>query len=563
MCEPQSHFACFSSLLPPRALGIQKHTTCTLQERNSIMAIISTLFESAIQHSTRSNGMKLLLALVVLVVYKYRSHAIGTRPRRDLKQPKGAVPFLGHMPLLASIPGTRLYHFFEKQYNELGPVWSISLPFIGRMIQIDSPEVLEHCVKTNFWSYEKGPILQGALYDLTGNGIFASDGEHWRFQRKLASQIFTVKAFRQYTSDSFMSEGRKVLDFLGQAADAGTIIDFHLLMHNYTLDTFGLISFGQSYDCLKNGGKEVPFAASFDSLGRVCSTRFLNPVWKLYERLSGVGKKVQYDRALVRRHAENIIAKRRKEGYHSSRKDLLQWLLETPAEDGKPLSDELVMDNIINFTIAGRDTTAETIAWLFYILHRDSADKDVLNTLRQEVDSFFAGSDQSYDAFKQQKYSEAWYDQLLFIHYELFLVISALRIYPSVPRNLKLCVADDTLPGGTKIYKGEWITWSSYVMGRSEKIWGPDAKEFKPSRWINSEKPSPAKYNVFHLGPRVCLGQQFATVQVQVILGMMLQSFEFELVEPSKEPTYGASVTLSMDGGLPMRVKRRGGASAI
>ena len=71
-------------------------------------------------------------------------------------------------------------------------------------------------------------------------GIFASDGEHWRVQRKLASQIFTVKAFREYTSDSFVSEGRKVLDFLGQAADAGTIVDFHLLMHNYTLDSFGL-----------------------------------------------------------------------------------------------------------------------------------------------------------------------------------------------------------------------------------------------------------------------------------------------------------------------------------
>ncbi|KAF9962816.1 hypothetical protein BGZ70_007873 [Mortierella alpina] len=531
------------------------------------MAVLSKLLESVLQHATRSNQMKMLLAVAVMVVYKYRSHAIGTRPRRDLKQPKGAVPFLGHMPLLASIPGTKLYHFFEKQYNELGPVWSISLPFIGRMIQIDSPEILEHCVKTNFWSFEKGPILQGALYDLTGNGklhnvmslsklwcllacIFASDGEHWRFQRKLASQIFTVKAFRQYTSDSFITEGRKVLDFLGEAADAGTVFDFHLLMHNFTLDSFGLISYGQSYGCLKNGGNKVPFAESFDSLGQVCSTRFLNPAWRLYERLSGVGKKVRDDRALIRRHAENIIAQRRREGYHRSSKDLLQWLLETPADDGKPMSDELVMDNILNFTIAGRDTTAQTISWMFYLLHRDGADKDVLNTLRQEVDSFFASSDMSYDAFKQQKYSEACFHE-------------ALRIYPAVPRNLKVCVADDTLPGGTKIYKGEWITWSSYVMGRSEKIWGPDAKEFKPSRWINSEKPSPAKYNVFHLGPRVCLGQQFATIQVLVIIGMMLESFEFELVDPSTEPTYGASVTLCMDGGLPMRVKRRGVATAV
>ncbi|KAF9563775.1 hypothetical protein EC968_004718 [Mortierella alpina] len=431
------------------------------------MAILSKLYESAIQHAARFSNMKMLLAVVVLVVYRYRSHATGTRPRRDLKQPKGAVPLLGHMPMLASIPGTKLYHFFEKQYNELGPVWSISLPFIGRMIQIDSPEILEHCVKTNFWSYEKGPILQGAL-----------------------------------------------------------------------------ISFGQSYECLKNGGNQVPFAASFDSLGEVCSTRFLNPAWKLYERVTGVGKKVQYDRAVIRKHAEDIITKRRKEGYRGSKKDFLQWLLETPTEDGQPMSDELVMDNIINFTIAGRDTTAQAISWLFYLLHRDSADKDVLNTLRQEIDDFFAGGDLSYDAFKQQKYAEACFNEL--------------------PRNLKLCVADDTLPGGTKIHKGEWITWSSYVMGRSEKIWGPDAKEFKPSRWIDSEKPSPAKYNVFHLGPRVCLGQQFATIQVLVVVGMMLQSFEFELVEPSKEPTYGASVTLCMDGGLPMRVSRRGGdAKAI
>ncbi|CAO3573680.1 unnamed protein product [Mortierella alpina] len=347
-----------------------------------------------------------------------------------------------------------------------------------------------------------------------------------------------------------MIEGKKVLDFLGEAADAGTVFDFHLLMHNFTLDSFGLISFGQSYGCLKNGGDKVPFATSFDNLGQICSTRFLNPAWKLYERLSGVGKKVRDDRALIRRHAEEIIAKRRREGYHRSSKDLLQWLLETPADDGKPMSDELVMDNILNFTIAGRDTTAETISWLFYLLHRDGADKDVLSTLRQEVDSFFEGSDRSYDAFKQQKYSEACFHE-------------ALRIYPAVPRNLKVCVADDTLPGGTKIYKGEWITWSSYVMGRSEKIWGPDAKEFKPSRWINSEKPSPAKYNVFHLGPRVCLGQQFATIQVLVVVGLMLESFEFELADPSTEPRYGASVTLCMDEGLPMRVKRRSGATAV
>jgi len=133
----------------------------------------------------------------------------------------------------------------------------------------------------------------------------------------------------------------------------------------------------------------------------------------------------------------------------------------------------------------------------------------------------------------------------------------ALRLYPVSPRNLRFCVKDDVLPDGTKIHAGEWVAWSSYVMGRSERIWGPDAKQFRPSRWINTERPAQGKFPVFSVGPRVCLGQQFATIEAMSMLGMILQSFEISLAEPSKEAKYGISVTLPMADGLGMRVKRR------
>lgn len=131
---------------------------------------ITELVKNVLQHATRANNLKLLLTLSAFFIYKYRSHAIGTRRRADLKEPKGAYPLLGHMPLLAMIPGTKLYDFFEKNYRELGPVWSISLPVIGRMIQGDTPEMVEHVLKGNFWAYEKGPIFKGALGDLFGSG---------------------------------------------------------------------------------------------------------------------------------------------------------------------------------------------------------------------------------------------------------------------------------------------------------------------------------------------------------------------------------------------------------
>ncbi|KAF9380463.1 hypothetical protein CPC16_010309 [Podila verticillata] len=508
------------------------------------MSAISHFLTTLVQNGPKANNAKIVAAVVALLLFKYRSHAIGTRPRRELKQPRGAVPLLGHMPLMLSIPGTKLYDFFVKQNEELGPVWSISLPIIGRMIQGDTPEMVEHVLKTNFWAYEKGPIFYSAMGDLFGNGIFNVDGHEWKMQRRLASHIMNVKAFREYTSDVFVKEGEKVIEYLGKAADAGTVVDFHLLMLQFTLDSFGSISFGESFGCLDNIDKPVDFAVSFDDLTGVCSDRLVDPTWKIREMFSSVGKKASYDKELIGKHAFKLIEKRRREGFHGTKKDLLQLFMDTKDDNGQPLSDDMLKDAILNFTIAGRDTTAQALSWMFYSLNREGADQIVLDTLVQEVDDVLQGGQPTYETYKQQKFAEA-------------CLYESLRLFPSVPRNLKQCVQDDILPDGTHIYKGEWFTWSSYVMGRSELVWGADAKEYKPSRWIGTEKPSQGKFSSFHAGPRVCIGQQFATIEALTMIAMILSKFRIELVEPNKLPAYGVSVTLPMLDGLPIRVHRR------
>ncbi|KAF9020077.1 hypothetical protein BGZ52_002863 [Haplosporangium bisporale] len=141
----------------------------------------------------------------------------------------------------------------------------------------------------------------------------------------------------------------------------------------------------------------------------------------------------------------------------------------------------------------------------------------------------------------------------------------ALRLSPPVPRALRQCVRDDVLPDGTRVYAGEYVTWGGYVMGRSESIWGPDALEYKPSRWLGSVKPSANKFVSFHGGPRVCVGQQFAILQAQTIVALIFQSFEVRLEDPAKIATYAPSLTLPIQGGLKIRLKRRrnGGESEI
>ncbi|KAG0339756.1 hypothetical protein BG000_001432 [Podila horticola] len=494
------------------------------------MSATAQLVQYLNQLATRSNSKKLVLSLILLVLYKYRSHALGTRPRRDLKQPR-ALPLVGHMFTMSTIPGPKLNAFYLKMYDQFGPVWAVSLPGIGRMIQGDSPEIVEHVLKTNFWAYEKGPILKGVMNDLFGDGIFQSDGPRWRFQRKLASHIFTVKAFKEYVSEVFVNEGNKVIEYLGKAADQGIIVDFHQLMLHFTLDSFGTVSFGKSFGCLDNIERRVPFAVSFDELTATCSERLVDPAWRIRERLTSAGAKAQ----------------------DSKKKDLLDWFLEATDDDGHPLPDAMIKDFILNFTIAGRDMTAQALSWMFYLLHRTESDPEVRRRLVQEVDEVLQGSEPTYETHKQQKYAEAWYKQYVFLSH----AANGLRLYPAVPRNIKIAVQDDVWPDGTRIYKGEWFSWSSYVMGRSTVIWGSDAREYKPERWVNTEKPSQGKFNSFHAGPRVCLGQQFATIEALTVIGMILSKFSIELVYPDQEPAYGTSVTMPMADGLPVRIHRR------
>ncbi|KAF9917364.1 Protein kinase alk2, partial [Lobosporangium transversale] len=313
--------------------------------------------------------------------------------------------------------------------------------------------------------------------------------------------------------------------------------------------SFGEIAFGQSFGCLKNPEQEVEFAVAFDRLNHALSERIVSPIWKIKDWWTGHGDVVRKDTKTVHEFAYNVIRKRRQEieengGHEREHKDLMQLFMDTRDEHGELLSDEMLKDELINMILAGRDTTAQALSWMFYLMHRSEASPEILRQATEEINDVLKDNLPTYDSIKQQKYVEACF-------YE------TLRLYPSVPQNIKVCVQDDVLPGGIRVYKGENIGWCSWAMGRLESLWGRDAKEFKPERWLTGEKPSSAKFVSFHLGPRTCLGQQFATIEAITITSMLLQKFTFELVDPDTEPTYIPALTLPMATGLAVRVKHR------
>ncbi|KAG0340365.1 hypothetical protein BG004_006460 [Podila humilis] len=499
---------------------------------------------------SRSNVAKVLAVYAIYILTKYRRSVWGIRPRNEIPGPPG-YPLIGNAIEMARTPRNKIHQRQTLLHEIYGPTYTVCAPFVGRMIQVRDPADVEHVLKTNFWAYEKGSRFKKGLMPLVGEGIFSADGQHWKWQRKLASLIFNVRAFRDYTSHVFVNEAQIVLDYLGTKADANQPVDLLGLFYKFTLDSFGEIAFGASFDCLKNPDVETPFAEAFDRLNHSISGRFMNPIWQLMDWWSGKDKIVARDSKYLKGFALDLIKKRRQNGFDGKHRDLMQLFMETTDDNGEPLSDDMLIDTLLNFIIAGRDTTAQALSWMFYLLLRSQSDPTILQSLVHESESVLQGGNPTYESTKLQKFAEACFHE-------------ALRLYPSVPKNGKTCVQDDVLPSsGIRVYKGETVGWSSWAMGRDTNIWGPDAKEFNPQRWLTGEKPSASKFVSFHLGPRTCLGQQFATIEAITIMSMMVSQFTFELVNPADEPAYVASLTLPMANGLQVRVKRRSDASAV
>ncbi|KAF9939472.1 hypothetical protein BGZ65_010401 [Modicella reniformis] len=496
---------------------------------------MTTLTRLFVQMFTRSNTYKAFGAYILYILFKYRNTAFGVRPRPDLEGPRG-LPLLGSMIEFLRRPRSENYQYQMRNHEILyGSCYTVSLPGVGRIINIADPDMLDHVLRVNFWAYEKGAYLRDNLAPM-----------HWRWQRKLTSHIFNVKSFRAYTSDVFCREVQLVIDYLSTAANTGKVVDLQNIFYLFTLDSFGEIAFGQSFGCLKDPEREVEFATAFDRLNHALSYRVISPIWRLKDWWTGNGKVVEQDTKTVHEFAYNVIRKRREilaEGKQDC-KDLMQLFMDARDENDQPLSDEMLKDELINMVLAGRDTTAQALSWMFYLMHRTDVNSDIMNQMTQEIDNVLKGGLPTYESTKQQKYAEACF-------------LETLRLYPSVPQNIKVCVEDDILPGGTRIYKGEHIGWCPWAMGRLETVWGPDAKEFNPDRWLIGEKFTPGKFVSFHLGPRTCLGQQFATIEAITITSMLLQKFTFELVDPNVEPAYIPAITLPMATGLPVRVKRR------
>ncbi|KAG0250541.1 hypothetical protein BG011_008266 [Mortierella polycephala] len=522
------------------------------------------------------------IALLTGAVIKYPNRAIFCRNRPDLIERGCHVPeypLLGSLPhLLRAKDPLKLLHWFLEQR---GDVATFTFPGMGRVILVNNAKLLEYMLKTNFDNYVKGEFLQSLLSDILGpSSIFLTDGPEWRHHRKTSAGVFSTKFHRSLVQGLFRTNAQDLSQILDHYATTQEPVGLQNQFLKLTLDTIGKSIFGVDFKLLSQPGEvSSEFGDAVDFLTTATDSRAQNPFWRLWDRLIP-GRKKKLDKALevLDKYAVEAVRKRRAETEDEKEArfpDLLDHFVHHRYEDGSLITDRELRDVFINMTVAGRDTTAQALTWQFYAI---MANPRIMKNIVKEVDQVLQGSEDrlTYEILNNE------------MPYAKAVLYETLRLYPAAPKNQKMALEDDILPDGTRVYKGDFIGFSTYCLGRnkSEEMWGENANEFYPERWLVNEdsgcgsssgsgdetdedtvpgkssfgkfRPeSPFKFLSFHAGPRACLGKTFATLEVTLTTCLLLQKFKFELVPGHPIPHMRQSLVLAMEEPLMTIVTRR------
>ncbi|KAI5480061.1 hypothetical protein MNV49_002026 [Pseudohyphozyma bogoriensis] len=486
----------------------------------------------------------LILSTITLVVVlplallclRFPDRGIGTHHRKDLKGPRG-LPIIGNL-LTGIRRGPRGLEWSFVSHQQYGPGFTGTIPGM-RFIDISTrPDWLEHVQKTNFGNYVKGAKFYECNKDVLGKGIFNSDGV----------KIFTAASFRQLITPAIQKDLAALTTLLDHYAASGEPFDLQEVFFRFMLQSFGRIAFGTDMKNLSIDRPEVPFASAFDFAQKVLLDRILNPFWKVTERFSSTGAKMREAVQVISHYAFDIIDERERMLETGGKdaggeKDLLALFMDVRDKNGEPLTRVQLRDAVVNLLIAGRDTTAQALAWTCFRLLRDPS---LVEPILNEINTVVPGN------------TPVDPENVKSLHQIQALLNETLRLHPSIPKNLKLELSCHWLPGSA-LTRGDWL------LGRQKDLWGDDALQFKPSRFLDEQtgellRPGQWKGHWFSAGYRVCVGQNLALLEMASVLVQILKRYTLTfapgyyesvpkatgiaVVDADEVPLYGPSLSL-------------------
>lgn len=482
-------------------------------------------------------------------------------------------------------PG-HIQHEWTEQFG--GVVVYRGLFGTPRML-ISDPAALSY-VLNNAYIFPKPAGLRSALSTILGDGVLTTEGNQHKYQRKLVNPTFNQNSVRAY-APLFHRHARALIKKLEQLYDAKDLAELapamadrqnelkvrHLtpvvdVLHwisRTTLDVIGESAFSYDLKSLHQGESGSAITESFNDMMTRVGQLTMTERGMLHFEQFGIFDRLRplptsFNKAAIKtQKTVEAVAGRMIDEHKSSSvgtdSDLLQKILQLNEDPNVPahqrMSRSEVLGQLTTLILAGHETTSTSLTWALWTLAHHQAIQD---RLRQEIKDGFGDADEdlTFEELHELNLLERVTSEVMRLHPPVHSTIREPAGEAFIPLSTPLRRRDGSLIDRVRVQKGQPLIISVVTYNRRRDIWGDDAMEFKPDRWL--DLPSSVKNNglpgghlAFIAGPRNCVGSKFALTEFKIILAHLVRRFSFH-------PLPGDMATISSKQVVVTRPRIRG-----
>ena len=467
-----------------------------------------------------------------------RSHDPGVGSYDDTAQ--GYVPpyprRLPHAPTVGD-----LIRLGRKSLIAVWPAHAFALPWLKinvlrrQVFVCNNPETVKEAFATKHEIYQrKTAQMRHALEPLIGDGLFVSDGETWKTRRRIVAPI--IHTTRVPNFFPVMVETIEERTAAWRALGEGAAIDALQEMAHLTAEIICRTIFGRQLG--RHYASEVveSFTDYQQHIDQVDMPSLLGmPDWFPRRR----GRRIKRAVARIDAVLDEIISS------YAARSDeaetsVIGGLLDARDDDGRPLARQAIRNEASVIFMAGHETTANTLAWAWFLLSQVPSARA---RLHHEVDAVLADRTPEFSDIARLPYTRA-------------VIEETLRLYPPVPVLGREALRADTL-AGQAIPRGSIVLVVPWLLHRNPTLW-ERADHFEPERFLGAARGGQSKYGYvpFAIGPRICAGLTFGLVEAILALAMLARRFDPALEDGVVvEPV--CRLSLRPGETLPMRLTTR------
>ncbi|KAL4898639.1 cytochrome P450 [Aspergillus ambiguus] len=512
----------------------------------------------------KSQPVFFLLDLSTWAIYILFIYPRFISPIKNVPCAKGAYPIVGHfITLLRDTRGDEALRMCLETPNS-GLVRLKGL-FNSDQLLLTSPKAISEVLVKNPYDFPKPEMSRNFLRVGIGDGLVVAEGAHHKRQRKHAMPSFTFRKIKNLYP-LFWEKAVKMTKVIDKDAfgdqhslTSAGFTDIDRWAPKATLDIIGIAGLGRDFNTLEHSKDQIALLYE-DIFTPTVGTRTVAALLVLFGvRLTALLAPSASSRIFnavsgIRDLCHRFIRERRDELQSPGCQpvDTLSSLIHADV-----FADHELVDQLLTLIAAGHETTSSTFTWIVYLL---TLHPDVQSRLRAEVHAALPAVSTAHGLDFDPNIGEIL-ESLPLLN---GVCNETLRIFPPVPMTMRQSSRNTTLIG-QPIAAGTIITVAPWAVNNSPELWGPDAREFKPERWIdqNTGKPNQTggvstnyAFLTFLHGPRSCIGQGFARAELRALLAAFVGAFEWTMADPEEKIIPAIVITAKPKSGLKIKLKR-------